>query len=102
MRITESRIRQIIREETKLILCESDDNSSVLYTGIVVNYNDSVNLAVSHPTLPQKWLTSNIASHGNEQLNHHMTVTIGALHLNNPLRERLNEEIKLNVVGWGH
>ena len=36
-----------------------------------------------------------------QQLNHHMTVTVGALKPDNPLLDELDEEVPLRVVGWG-
>jgi len=49
------------------------------------------------------WLSSNIhPAHGNQQLNHHMTITPGALKPANPLRLRLGQDVILHVVGWGY
>jgi hypothetical protein len=47
------------------------------------------------------WETSNIAKHKNEQLNHHMTLSMGALKPNNPLRGALDTPVPLRVVAWG-
>ena len=48
------------------------------------------------------WETSLISRvHGHEVLNHHMTITPGALPPRHPLLARLGEIIELQVVGWG-
>jgi hypothetical protein len=105
MKVTESRMRQIIREEAVRVLREGDD-SPVLYTGIVLDDTVVEDLRSMIEELGldgdvDGWETSNIAAHGNEQLNHHMTVTVGALKPDNPLRDELDEEVPLRVIGWG-
>lgn len=105
MKITESRMRTIIREEAQRVLREGD-NDPVLYTGIVLNETGVDNLRGMIEELMfdrdiDGWETSNVASHGNEQLNHHMTVAVGALKPDNPLLDGLGERIELRVIGWG-
>jgi len=105
MRITENKMRQIIREEAFRVLREGDD-APVLYTGIVLNDTAVEDLRGMIEELGfdrdiDGWETSNIAAHGNEQPNHHMTVTVGALKPDNPLLDELDEEVPLLVVGWG-
>ena len=105
MKLTEGRFKQIIREEAGRVLREGDDNP-VLYTGIVLDHDEVDHLRGMIDELGlgddiEDWQTSNIASHGNEQLNHHMTVTVGALKPDNPLRDALDQEVELRVVGWG-
>jgi len=76
-----------------------------LYTAIVVNKNDTAILKsklAARGLNPDGWLDSNISGmHGNEQLNHHMTVKIGGLKPTSPLVERLGEPVLLEVVGFG-
>lgn len=105
MRITEGKMRQIIREEARLVLREADD-APVLYTGIVLEPDavDELRDMISelgYDGSVDGWELSNIAAHGNEQLNHHMTLTVGALKPNDPLRDSLGEDVELRVVGWG-
>lgn len=105
MKITESQLRRIIREETTRMLREADD-APVLYTGIVLEPEATADLRdmitdLGYDSDVDGWELSNIASHGNEQLNHHMTLTVGALKPNDPLRDMLGEDVELRVVGWG-
>jgi len=105
MRITEGQLRRIIREEAHLALREAEE-APVLYTGIVLE-TDVVNQlrdmisALGYDGDVDGWELSNIAAHGNEQLNHHMTLAVGVLKPNDPVRDSLGEEVKLRVVGWG-
>lgn len=103
MRITETHLRQIIRSA---LLNEQDDRQ-VKYTGIVLSPATTENLLSQiyelglADTIPG-WETSNISTdHGNEQLNHHMTLTPGALSPDSPLRVLLGERVPLLVTGWG-
>lgn len=101
MRITEARLRTIIRAT---LLAES--NGAPLYTGIVLSETGVAQLREKIYELDlikqiPGWLTSKPASHGNEQLNHHMTLSMGALKPNNPLRGALDTPVPLSVVGWG-
>jgi len=105
MRITERKMRQIIREEAGRVLREGDE-ALVLYTGIVLDPDavDELRGMISELGYDEDldgWELSNIAAHGNEQLNHHMTLTVGALKPNDPLRDNLGEKVELRVVGWG-
>jgi len=105
MRITEGKMRQIIREEAGRVLRESDE-APVLYTGIVLDPDavDELRGMISELGYDEDldgWGFSNIANHGNEQLNHHMTLTVGALKPNDSLRDSLGEEVELRVIGWG-
>jgi hypothetical protein len=105
MRLTEGRFKQIIREEARRVLHEGDD-SPVLYTGIVLKSDEVDHLRGMIDELGfdgdvDGWQISNIASHGNEQLNHHMTLSPGALKPDNPVRDLLDEEFELVVTGWG-
>lgn len=105
MRLTETKFKQILREEARKILREGDD-SPVLYTGVVLDQDEVEHLRSMIRKLGfdgdvEGWQTSNIASHGNEQLNHHMTLTVGALKPDSPLRDALDQEVELKVVGWG-
>lgn len=102
MRITENRLKMILREEARRVLSEADEKP-VLYTGIVVNV-PKLRSKLEEENLDESiedWEFSNIGSHGNEQLNHHMTVTPGALKPDNPLRDKLNSKFTLEIVGWG-
>jgi hypothetical protein len=103
MRLNEGRLKQIIREEARRVLREGD-NGSVLYTGIVLDLDEVDRLRGMIDELGfdvDGWQTSNIAAHGNEQLNHHMTLSPGALKPDNPVRDMLDEEFELRVTGWG-
>jgi GNAT superfamily N-acetyltransferase len=105
VRITESLLRQIIREEARRVLHEGD-NTQVLYTGIVLDDRAVESLRDKIDDLGfgsdvEGWETSNIAAHGNEQLNHHMTVTVGSLKPDSPLRADIDKRFTLRVVGWG-
>lgn len=105
MRIAESRLRSLIRESLKRILAESID-ASVLYTGVVLDDEEVIFLRDMIEALGLEnelvgWETSNIGLHGNEQLNHHMTVAVGALKPDNQLRELFGEPFELRIVGWG-
>lgn len=103
MRITEGQLRQIIRKT----LLNEQDAQQVKYTGIVLSPTTTANLRARiyesglAGTIPG-WVTSNIATdHGNEQLNHHMTLVPGALSSVSPLRALLGESVPLAVTGWG-
>ena len=102
MLITEGQLRLIIREE----LIREVDESPVLYTGIVLKpdfvyaLRDMI-IGLGYDEDIDGWELSNIAAHGNEQLNHHMTLTVGALKPNDPLKDSLGKEVKLRVIGWG-
>ena len=101
MRITEARLRKLIR--ATLI---SESNGTPLYTGIVLSARGVAQLRGKIYELGldktiEGWETSNIAAHGNEQLNHHMTITPGALKPNDPLLSALGEPVRLTVIGWG-
>ena len=105
MKLTEAKFKQIIREEAGRVLREGDD-SPVLYTGIVLDPDEVDRLRGMIDDLGfdgdvDGWQTSNIASHGNEQLNHHMTLSPGALKPDSPARDMLGEEFELVVTGWG-
>ena len=105
MKLTEGRFKQIIREEARRVLHEGDD-SPILYTGIVLETDGVGHLRGMIDELGfdgdvDGWQTSNIASHGNEQLNHHMTLSPGALKPDNPVRDLIGEEFELVVTGWG-
>jgi len=106
MRITQRQLRQIIREELVSATLLAESNSAPLYTGIVLSKGGVEQLREKIYELGlieqiEGWETSNIAEHGNEQLNHHMTLTPGALKPNDPLRSMLGEPIPLTVVSWG-
>ena len=103
MRITEGQLRQIIRKT----LLNEQDAQQVKYTGIVLSPTTTANLRARiyesglADTIPG-WETSNISTdHGNEQLNHHMTLVPGALSPDSPLRALLGERVPLAVTGWG-
>jgi hypothetical protein len=116
MRITERNLRQIIREE----LLRESPAGPVMYTGVVLSpgnvRGDQDDLAeittVAHlrskirelgfsPQIPG-WKTTLISDiHGHEVLNHHMTITPGALPKGHPLLDRLGESVELTVTGWG-
>lgn len=102
MLITEGQLRLIIREE----LIREVDESPVLYTGIVLKpdfvyaLRDMI-IGLGYDEDIDGWELSNIAAHGNEQLNHHMTLTVDALKPNDPLKDSLGKEVKLQVIGWG-
>jgi len=102
--VTETWLRQAIRES----MLNEQDNQQVKYTGIVLSRTMTANLQAQiyerglYDAIPG-WETSNIsADHGNEQLNHHMTLTPGALSPDSPLRALLGEMITLTVTGWGY
>ena len=102
MRITEGKLRQIIREK----LIQEADESPVLYTGIILKPDfvyalRNMIIGLGYDEDIDGWELSNIAAHGNEQLNHHMTLTVGALKPNDPLKDSLGKEVKLRVIGWG-
>lgn len=101
---SEENLRRLIRAT---LLNEQDDRQ-VKYTGIVLSPTSTANLRGQiyelglADTIPG-WETSNIsADHGNEQLNHHMTLTPGALPPDSPFRALLGEKIVLTVTGWGY
>lgn len=103
MRVTETNLRKIIRAT----LLNEQDAQQVKYTGIVLSPATTANLRAQiyesglADTIPG-WETSNISTdHGNEQLNHHMTLTPGALSPDSPLRALLGERVPLLVTGWG-
>lgn len=105
MWITESRLRSLIREVLNRTLTESNE-SSVLYTGVVLDDEEVILLRSMIEELGlgnnlDGWEISNIAIHGNEQLNHHMSVAVGALKPDNPLREIFGEIFELRIIGWG-
>jgi hypothetical protein len=105
MPIALGRLRSIIREEATRLLREGD-SAPVLYTGIVLDpgVTDRLRNMISklgYDGDVESWELSNIAEHGNEQLNHHMTITVGALKPSDPLRDMLGEDADLRVVGWG-
>lgn len=100
---SEENLRRLIRAT---LLNEQDDRQ-VKYTGIVLSPETTANLRAQiyesglADTIPD-WETSNISTdHGNEQLNHHMTLTPGALSPDSPLRALLGERVPLKVTGWG-
>lgn len=104
MRVNERQLRYLIRE----VLLREQDMQQVKYTGIVLSRTTTANLQAQiyerglYDAIPG-WETSNIsADHGNEQLNHHMTLTPGALSPDSPLRALLGEMITLTVTGWGY
>lgn len=103
MRINEMHLRTLIRR----VLINEQDGSPVKYTGIVMSPRTTALLKMQiyelglYDAIPG-WETSNISTdHGNEQLNHHMTLTPGALSPDSPLRALLGEPITLTVTGWG-
>ena len=105
MKITESLLRQIVREEARRVLREGDD-AQILYTGIVLDDRAVKSLRDKIDDLGfgsdvEGWVTSNIAAHGNEQLNHHMTVTVSSLSPDSPVRADIDKRFTLRVVGWG-
>ena len=101
--VTETQLRHVIREA----MINEQDAQQVKYTGIVLSPTTTANLRARiyksglAGTIPG-WVTSNIATdHGNEQLNHHMTLVPGALSPDSPLRALLGESVPLEVTGWG-
>jgi hypothetical protein len=103
MRITERQLRQIIREE----LLRESPAGPVMYTGVVLPPEEVARLEEKIYTLGlydqiPDWYTSVTSDiHGHQVLNHHMTVSPGALSPNNPLRDLLGEPMTLLVTGWG-
>ena len=101
-RVAESRLRHLVRG----LINETFVPQQVLYTGVVL---DPVEVAQLRSKIFDlglandifSWEFSNIAAHGNEQLNHHMTLTPGSLKPGDPLREMFGMPVTLNVVGWG-
>ena len=88
-------------------LLKEQDAQQVKYTGIVLSPTTTANLRARiyetglADTIPG-WETSNSSlDHGNEQLNHHMTLVPGALSPDSPLRALLGERVPLTVTGWG-
>ena len=88
-------------------LLKEQDAQQVKYTGIVLSPTTTANLRARiyetglADTIPG-WETSNISlDHGNEQLNHHMTLVPGALSPDSPLRALLGGRVPLTVTGWG-
>lgn len=105
MRITETKLRQLIREEATNALLEAA-GVPVLYTGLVLDDITVEHLRAEIEELGygrdvDGWQTSNIGSHGHEQLNHHMTIIPGALKSGNPLIDELGVDFPLWVHGWG-
>lgn len=95
MRITEARLRRLIREMA---------SEQPLYTGVIISDPGTLRQMIYTQGLDRDiegWETSNIAAHGNEQLNHHMTLTPGALKTSDPTRDFLGATVELTVVGWG-
>lgn len=82
-----------------------DQEQRPLYTAIVVDALGAMKMRreIQKQDLDLNgWLASNIhPTHGNQQLNHHMTITPGALKPDNPLRMRIGQNVTLRVVGWG-
>jgi hypothetical protein len=78
-----------------------------MYTGVVLPPEEVARLEEKIYTLGlykeiPDWVTSLVSSvHGHQVLNHHMTVSPGALSPNNPLRDLLGEPMTLLVKGWG-
>jgi len=116
MRITEGQLRRIIREA----LLHESPAGQVMYTGVVLSpgqirgdTDDALGITtvaylrgkiqeLGFDKQIRGWETSLKSKvHGHEVLNHHMTITPGALPQGHPLRERLGEPIELQVVGWG-
>ena len=103
MRITERQLRQIIRET----LLRESPAGPVMYTGVVLPPEEVAGLENKIYTLGlykeiPDWYTSVTSDiHGHQVLNHHMTVTPGALSPNNPLRDLLGEPMTLLVTDWG-
>ena len=100
--VAEARLRHFVRA----CMNESFVPQQVLYTGVVL---DPVEVARLRSKIFElgfvdeifDWEFSNIAAHGNEQLNHHMTITPGALKPADPLRDMFGAPVTLLVVGWG-
>jgi hypothetical protein len=109
-------LRDFIREE---ILRESPAGP-VMYTGVVLSpgnvRGDEDDLAgittvaflrskireLGFSSQIPGWKTTLISDiHGHEVLNHHMTITPGALRKGHPLLDRLGEPVELTVTGWG-
>ena len=78
-----------------------------MYTGVVLPPDEVVRLEAQIYTLGfydeiPGWDTSLVSSvHGHQVLNHHMTLTPGALKPSDPLRTLLDEPMELLVTGWG-
>lgn len=100
--ISENYIRKFVRA------CMFESSSrQILYTGIVLDANDVAQLKSKIFELRlsnniSDWEFSNIAAHGNEQLNHHMTLTPGELSQTSPLQDLMNSKIPILVTGWGY
>lgn len=98
MRITEAQLRTIIRESL------NPSSTQPLYTGVIISDPKALRKMIYTLGLDRTiegWATSNIAAHGNEQLNHHMTLTPGALKGNDPLRDMLGAPVDLQLTAWG-
>jgi len=103
MRITERQLRRIIKEE----LLRESPMGAVMYTGVVLSPEEVARLESLIYTLGfyetiTGWGTSLVSAvHGHQVLNHHMTLTPGALKPDDPLRTLLDEPMELLVTGWG-
>jgi len=101
--VAEARIRRIVRET----LLRESPAGPVMYTGVVLPPEEVARLEEKIYTLGlykeiPDWYTSVTSGiHGHQVLNHHMTVSPGALSPNNPLRDLLGETMTLLVTDWG-
>ena len=99
MRTAEALLRTIIRESL------NPNNTQALYTGVIISDPKALRKMIYTLGLDRTiegWMTSNISEqHGNEQLNHHMTLTPGALKGSDPLRAMLGAPIDLQLTAWG-
>jgi len=116
MHITEGQLRRIIREE----LLRESPAGPVMYTGVVLSPGnvrgdqddlDGITTVAELRGMIRElgfspqilgWTTTLESKvHGHEVLNHHMTITPGALPKGHPLLARLGEPVELQVTGWG-
>jgi len=111
---------ELVRQAVREALLDESPAGQVMYTGVVLSPGEvrgDLDDALEITTVAdlrgkirelgfdkqiRGWETSLVSRlHGHEVLNHHMTITPGALPQGHPLRERLGEPIELQVVGWG-